>query len=189
MDRTAANDASESLGLELRPGASHYRAYVGPPVDYDLVAAMSLRPVDDAGFAPATPGPGHRLRVAASGAAAHSLPQSRRLHRPGAERVAGARRHRQRDWRGPGPDQATHLRLRRNGGRIDRGRASLRLHAGPIDLQPHRARPSGPVAGRNQPTATPTGALVATFIPGDVDTDRRGWIYPDCVAFNPTTMA
>jgi len=42
MDRTDADDAAESLGLALRPGASHYRAYVGPPVDYDLVAAMSL---------------------------------------------------------------------------------------------------------------------------------------------------
>src|SRR3972149_10720697 len=32
----------ESLGLRLRPGARHYRAYVGPPKDYDLVAAMTF---------------------------------------------------------------------------------------------------------------------------------------------------
>src|SRR3972149_3472601 len=32
----------ESLGLSLRPGARHYRAYVGPPKDYDLVAASTF---------------------------------------------------------------------------------------------------------------------------------------------------
>src|SRR3989304_6985913 len=32
----------ESLGLALRPGAAHYRAYVGPPGDYDLIAAMTF---------------------------------------------------------------------------------------------------------------------------------------------------
>ncbi|MFQ3226699.1 MAG: SAM-dependent methyltransferase [Porticoccaceae bacterium] len=28
------------LGLDLKPGDNHYRAYVGPPKDYDLVSAM-----------------------------------------------------------------------------------------------------------------------------------------------------
>ena len=28
------------LGLDLNPGDEHYRAYVGPPKDYDLVSAM-----------------------------------------------------------------------------------------------------------------------------------------------------
>lgn len=31
---------NRNLGLGLGPGANHYRAYVGPPEDYDLVAAM-----------------------------------------------------------------------------------------------------------------------------------------------------
>jgi SAM-dependent methyltransferase len=30
------------LGLSLPPGAAHYRAYVGPPGDYDLVSAMTF---------------------------------------------------------------------------------------------------------------------------------------------------
>lgn len=29
----------ENLGLNLKPGDDHYRAYVGPPQDYDLIAA------------------------------------------------------------------------------------------------------------------------------------------------------
>jgi cyclopropane fatty-acyl-phospholipid synthase-like methyltransferase len=28
------------LGLDLKPGDKHYRAYIGPPKDYDLVSAM-----------------------------------------------------------------------------------------------------------------------------------------------------
>src|SRR5438874_13222777 len=33
---------SEDLGLGLKPGDPHYRAYVGPPEDYDLIAAMAF---------------------------------------------------------------------------------------------------------------------------------------------------
>ncbi len=32
----------ESLGAGLKPGDAHYRAYVGPPEDYDLIAAMTF---------------------------------------------------------------------------------------------------------------------------------------------------
>jgi arylsulfatase len=35
-------DDLDDLGLELKPGDPHYRAYVGPPEDYDLVAAMTF---------------------------------------------------------------------------------------------------------------------------------------------------
>ena len=30
----------DNLGLGLKPGENHYRAYVGPPEDYDLISAM-----------------------------------------------------------------------------------------------------------------------------------------------------
>src|SRR5881275_886543 len=40
----------ESLGLELKPGDSHYRAYVGPPEDYDLIAAMAFNLVTTLGL-------------------------------------------------------------------------------------------------------------------------------------------
>src|SRR3989440_12460104 len=33
---------NEHLGLGLKPGDPHYRVYVGPPEDYDLVAAMTF---------------------------------------------------------------------------------------------------------------------------------------------------
>src|SRR5947207_13809129 len=37
-----ASDNREDLGLGLKPGDPHYRAYVGPPEDYDLIAAMTF---------------------------------------------------------------------------------------------------------------------------------------------------
>lgn len=33
------NKNTENLGLDFKPGDSHYRAYVGPPQDYDFIAA------------------------------------------------------------------------------------------------------------------------------------------------------
>jgi hypothetical protein len=42
LRKLKASTLGESLGLGLRPGAKHYRAYIGPPEDYDLVAAMSF---------------------------------------------------------------------------------------------------------------------------------------------------
>ena len=38
----APSNDQENLGLGLKPGDSHYRAYVGPPEDYDLIAAMTF---------------------------------------------------------------------------------------------------------------------------------------------------
>ena len=35
-------DDQESLGVGPKPGDAHYRAYVGPPEDYDLIAAMAF---------------------------------------------------------------------------------------------------------------------------------------------------
>jgi SAM-dependent methyltransferase len=39
---TSAEDGNADLGLGLRPGAAHYRAFVGPPEDYDLIAAIQF---------------------------------------------------------------------------------------------------------------------------------------------------
>ncbi len=36
------SDDGEDLGVGLKPGDPHYRAYVGPPEDYDLIAAMTF---------------------------------------------------------------------------------------------------------------------------------------------------
>ena len=40
LNKIFKNKSNIDLGLDLRPGDNHYRAYVGPPKDYDLVSAM-----------------------------------------------------------------------------------------------------------------------------------------------------
>jgi hypothetical protein len=37
-----ASHDQEDLGLGLKPGDPQYRAYVGPPEDYDLIAATTF---------------------------------------------------------------------------------------------------------------------------------------------------
>src|SRR4051795_9208503 len=36
------SEDQQDLGLGLNAGDAHYRAYVGPPEDYDLIAAMTF---------------------------------------------------------------------------------------------------------------------------------------------------
>lgn len=40
QDQSAVATPASGLALGLKPGDAHYRAYVGPPEDYDLVSAM-----------------------------------------------------------------------------------------------------------------------------------------------------
>jgi hypothetical protein len=37
----ARSRESTSLGIGLKPGSQHYRAFVGPPADYDLIAGLT----------------------------------------------------------------------------------------------------------------------------------------------------
>src|SRR4029450_11734829 len=41
-DAPRSNDKSDDLGMGLKPGDPHYRAYVGPSDRYDLIAAMTF---------------------------------------------------------------------------------------------------------------------------------------------------
>lgn len=189
LDRTAANDAPESLGLELRPGASHYRAYVGPPVDYDLVAAMSLGLLTTLGLRQH-----HQVLDIGCGSLRVGRLLMPYLNRGG---YTGLEPN---EWlvhegiaNEIGEDQVrikqpSFVFAESAAGLIAQGRRydfmlaqSIFSHTG-LDLLDQWLAEAGQLL-------TPTGALVATFIPGEVDTDRRGWIYPDCVAFDPKTIA
>jgi SAM-dependent methyltransferase len=46
----AVDPAFDRLGTGLAPGDPHYRAYVGPPQDYDLIAAMTFNLLTTAGL-------------------------------------------------------------------------------------------------------------------------------------------
>jgi len=42
LNRIKLQSARKRLGLGLLPGDPHYRAYIGPPEEYDLIAAMTF---------------------------------------------------------------------------------------------------------------------------------------------------
>lgn len=187
-DRTLASDAAENLGLELRPGAPHYRAYVGPPVDYDLVAAMSLgllatlgmrqqHQVLDIGCGSLRVG---RLLIPYLNRGGYTgLEPNEWLVQDGIANEIGDDQVRIK--------QPSFVYAESAAGLIAEGRRydfmlaqSIFSHTGPDLLERWLAEAAE--------LLTPCGALVATFFPGDADTDRRGWIYPDCVSFKPATV-
>ena len=45
-----ASEEDNRLGKSLAPGSRHYRAYVGPPTDYDLVGAMQFNLLTNLGL-------------------------------------------------------------------------------------------------------------------------------------------
>jgi cyclopropane fatty-acyl-phospholipid synthase-like methyltransferase len=181
-------DASDNLGLDLRPGATHYRAYVGPPVDYDLVAAMSLgllttlglrqqHQVLDIGCGSLRVG---RLLIPYLNPGGYTgLEPNEWLVNDGIANEIGEDQIRIK--------QPTFVFAESAAGLIAEGRRydfmlaqSIFSHTGPDLLDRWLAEAAQ--------LLTASGALVATFIPGDADTDRRGWIYPDCVAFQSATI-
>lgn len=189
MTRHPAGTATtESLGLELRPGESHYRAYVGPPGDYDLVAAMAFGLLTTLGLRQH-----HQLLDIGCGSLRigrllipylnrgryTGLEPNQWLVQDGIVREVGQD---QIDIKQPHfvfADSAAEL--------VNEGRKydyllaqSIFSHCG-IDLLEQWLAQAAALL-------TDTGALVATFFSGNADTDRLGWIYPDCVNFTPATL-
>ena len=72
-DIETASDNREDLGLGLKPGDPHYRAYVGPPEDYDLIAAMTFNLLTTLGSASASFVAGRGMRFPAGRAAVNSV--------------------------------------------------------------------------------------------------------------------
>jgi len=179
----------EHLGLDKRAGDSHYRAYVGPPGDYDLVAAMSFGLLTVLGLRQH-----HRVLDVGCGSLRVGrllIPYLNRGGYTGIEPHAwlveeGARSetgHEQLEIK-----QARFLysdnadALVETGARFEFVLAqSIFSHCGPDLLDRWLAQLSG--------LLEPEGAIVATFLPGDSDTQAQGWIYPDCVSYLPATIA
>jgi cyclopropane fatty-acyl-phospholipid synthase-like methyltransferase len=179
----------ESLGLEVRPGEAHYRAFVGPPEDYDLVAAMSFGLLTVLGLRQH-----HRLLDVGCGSLRIGRLLIPYLNR---DRYTGLEPNR---WlvdegidREVGHDQIRMKRarfvhaesgriLREEGARYDYILAqSIFSHCGP-DLLQHWLNDCFELL-------EPGGALVATYVEAQADTDRSGWIYPECVGFTADSVA
>jgi SAM-dependent methyltransferase len=175
-------------GEGLKPGASHYRAYVGPPGDYDLVSAMVFNLLTCVGLRQH-----HRVLDIGCG----SLRIGRLLIpylNPG-------------NYIGVEPNQW----LVRDGILNEIGRDMVRLkkpefsyrdslddYTKPLHINYAIAQSIFSHCSREiirqwlcqaSRHLADDGVLFATFISREADFDGRGWVYPDCVGYTPATMA
>jgi hypothetical protein len=188
MDGDKSQARHESLGLGLPPGSPHYRAYVGPPEDYDLVAAMTFNLLTTLGLRQH-----HKLLDVGCGSLRIGrllIPYLNVGNYTGLE---------PNDWliaegirRETGNDQ---IRIKRPKLIASSSTESL----DPADLHDFAVAQSifshcgadlierclAGVSGH----LTATGALVATFREAEQDYTGSGWVYPDCVSYRVETMA
>lgn len=178
---------NDNLGIGLSPGSPHYRAYVGPPEDYDLISAMCFGLLTSMGLR------GH-----------HSILDigcgSCRLGRllipylnPGKyfglepnqwlveEGIANEIGNDLIQLKSPSFHFTETINDIGKPEYFDFAIAqSIFSHCGRDLLEKHLSDAFGAL--------TPTGALLATFIVGDSAPSEHGWIYPGCVAYSASKM-
>lgn len=184
--KESSND--ESLGLGLKPGDSHYRAYVGPPEDFDLIAATTFNLLTTLGLRQQ-----HSLLDVGCGSLRigrllipylnkgkyFGIEPNEWLVKEGIKREIGETLVQIKDPTFFFSDSPTTLS--RAGVRFDFAVAqSIFSHCG-LDLIAQW------LSGISQ-SLVETGALVATFLPSEQDSTRTGWIYPECVNFRLSTL-
>jgi len=185
--KVPSNDR-ENLGLGLKPGDPHYRAYVGPPQDYDLIAAMTFNLLTTLGLRQH-----HSLLDVGCGSLRIGrllIPYLNRGKYFGIEPAEwlvaeGIRQElgetvvqtkRPTFFFSDSPETVVHAKVS-----FDFALAqSIFSHCG-LDLI------RGWLAAVSRSLAD-DGGLVATFLPSDEDSPRSGWVYPDCVSYRPATL-
>ena len=184
----APSNDRENLGLGLKPGDPHYRAYVGPPQDYDLIAAMTFNLLTTLGLRQH-----HSLLDVGCGSLRIGrllIPYLNRGKYFGIEPAEwlvaeGIRQElgetvvqtkRPTFFFSDSPETVVHAKVS-----FDFALAqSIFSHCG-LDLI------RGWLAAVSRSLAD-DGGLVATFLPSDEDSPRSGWVYPDCVSYPPATL-
>jgi SAM-dependent methyltransferase len=184
----APSNDRENLGLGLKPGDPHYRAYVGPPEDYDLIAAMTFNLLTTLGLRQH-----HSLLDIGCGSLRIGrllIPYLNRgkyfgiepaewLVAEGIKQELGETvvlTKRPTFFFSDSPESVDRAKLS-----FDFALAqSIFSHCG-LDLI------KGWLSAVSRSLAQ-DGALVATFLPGDEDSPRKGWIYPECVNYRPATL-
>ena len=181
-------DDTDALGLGLKPGDMHYRAYVGPPEDYDFISAMVFNLLTSIGLRQH-----HRVLDIGCG----SLRVGRLLIpylNPG-------------NYVGVEPDRW----LVADGIANEIGRDLVRMRKpvfsfcpsldefrDPLDLDYAIAQSIFSHCGLDLIEGwlaqvsfhlKVDGALIATFLMDDKDHDGSGWTYPECVSYRPETIA
>jgi SAM-dependent methyltransferase len=184
----APSDDREDLGVGLKPGDSHYRAYVGPPQDYDLIAAMTFNLLTTLGLRQH-----HSLLDIGCGSLRIGrllIPYLNRgkyfgvepnewLVDEGIKRELGeglVQIKRPTFFFTDSPEMVVEAKVS-----FDFALAqSIFSHCG-LDLI------KGWLSAVSRSLAD-DGALVATFLPGEEDLTQTGWVYPECVNYRPATL-
>jgi SAM-dependent methyltransferase len=178
----------EDLGLGLKPGDPHYRAYVGPPEDYDLIAAMTFNLLTTLGLRQH-----HTLLDIGCGSLRIGRLLIPYLNRgkyfgiePAEWLVAEGIEH-ELGKAVVQTKRPTFLFTDSPSAIVEANTSfdfalaqSVFSHCG-LDLI------QGWLSAISRSLAR-DGALVATFLPGDEDSVRTGWIYPECVNYRPATL-
>jgi len=180
--------SNDNLGLDLQPGDEHYRAYVGPPQDYDLIAAMvfnllttlKLRQhhkVLDIGCGSLRIG---RLLIPYLNAGNYyGVEPNAWLIEEGIKNELG---HDQVELKKPNLFIGESVDVLRTKQTFDYAFAqSIFSHCG-IDLIHQWLKG---VSGH----LNDSGVFLATFVRGNMDFDGSGWIYPGCVKYTLETMS
>jgi len=184
----APSDDQEDLGVGLKPGGPHYRAYVGPPEDYDLVAAMTFNLLTTLGLRQH-----HSLLDIGCGSLRigrllipylnqgkyFGVEPNEWLVEEGIKRELGetlVQIKRPMFFFSDSPETVVQAKVL-----FDFALAqSIFSHCG-LDLI------RGWLSAVSRSLAQ-DGALVATFLPGDEDSLRTCWVYPECVNYRPATL-
>jgi SAM-dependent methyltransferase len=178
----------EDLGLGLKPGDPHYRAYVGPPEDYDLIAAMTFNLLTTLGLRQhqtlldigcGSLRIGRLLIPYLNRGKYFGIEPAEWLVAEGIEHELGkavVQTKRPTFLFTDSPSAIVEAKTS-----FDFALAqSVFSHCG-LDLI------QGWLSAISRSLAR-DGALVATFLPGDEDSVRTGWIYPECVNYRPATL-
>jgi len=178
----------ESLGAGLKPGDAHYRAYVGPPEDYDLIAAMTFNLLTTLGLRQH-----HSLLDVGCGSLRIGrllIPYLNRgkyfgvepnewLVKEGIKRELGEALLQIKHptfFFSNSPETIAQAKVS-----FDFALAqSIFSHCG-LDLIKNWLSAISRSLAQN-------GGLIATFLIGEEDSPKMGWIYPDCVDYRPATL-
>lgn len=179
---------TNGLGLDLRPGDEHYRAYVGPPREYDLVAAMVFNLLTSIGLRQH-----HRVLDIGCGSLRIGrllIPYLNPEHYFGVE---------PNKWLvEDGIANEVGVDLVRVKKPTFSFRASMEDFGQPLNLDFGIAQSIFSHSGLDlirlwlsqiSSHLKEDGALIATFIAGPQDFQGSGWIYPGVVSYEPNTMA
>lgn len=183
-----ASDDQEDLGLGLKPGDPQYRAYVGPPEDYDLIAAMAFNLLTTLGLRQhnsvldvgcGSLRIGRLLIPYLNGGKYFGVEPNKWLVDEGIRRELGetlVQIKRPTFFFSDSPDTIAQAKTA-----FDFALAqSIFSHCGVDLIKAWLSAISRSLAQ--------DGALVATFLIGEEDSARTGWIYPDCVNYRPATL-